>query len=458
MNATSRRAVLTALATTPFLTSGQQTREAPAPRPSVRDVLIRGAAVVLTMDPTLGRGPLGAVRDADVLLRGGRVHAVGHRLPRPADARVLGAAGKLVLPGFVDVHNHLWQSGFRGGCADQDLNGWFRNCHHYVVSRLTPAGIYWLVLLSCADVLRSGVTTVVDWVPPLPYAVYARHFAALERSGLRFVFAVSPHGRDVRIPARVHRELVLPTPRASLHVAGSAAMFLLRDLRVGYATARELGVMYNLHLLEHISQRQGEPIRALRAAGALGPDVLANHAIHLTDAEISLLAERDVRAAYCPLSNMRLGSGVMRLPDLHRHGMKVGLGLDGAANDTSDYFALMKTAMGLQRAVHRRADVYPGITDVLRMATLGGAQAIGMADRIGSLTPGKRADVIVVDPHTVNFAPRHDWISQLVLNAQPTNVTHVFVDGVELKRDDRLVALDTEEILAKAEHAAESLR
>lgn len=463
MTSMNRRTALTGLMTAPLSGGASKASGGPSFRPyerdvrDVRDVLIRGAATVLTMDPKIGYGLLGEVHGADVLVRDRRVHAVGQGLDAPAGARLVDASGKLVMPGFIDVHNHLWQSSFRGGCSGQQLDGWLDGCHVPVLDALTPEHIFWFVLLSCVDVLGSGVTTVVDWLAPMPYPMYVKYFAALDRSGLRFVVAASNDARDTRLVPRLHRELVSSCPRASLQVAGSAFMAALDQLRADYGTARDLGVMYHCRLLETGDQRRGDPVRALREAGALGPGTLAAHAVHLTVEEMALLAGHDVRVAHCPLSNMRLGSGIMRLPELHRHGVKIGLGQDGAANDSSDYFALMKTAVGLQRAVHQRADVHPRIPEVLYMATLGGAEAIGMDDRVGSLTPGKAADLIIVDPHTANFAPRRDWTGQLVLNGQPHNVSHVFVDGVEVKKDGQVMSVDAAETVARAERASRAL-
>lgn len=162
--------------------------------------------------------------------------------------------------------------------------------------------------------------------------------------------------------------------------------------------------MLHVHLLENISQRQEGQIAALQTAGALGPSLLVAHAIHLTDEEIGILSANDVRVAHNPLSNMRLASGVIRFPELRGGGIKVGLGLDGGTNDTADMFNDMRAAVGLQRATTFNASAYPTIGDVLRLATMRGAEALDMADQIGSLTPGKKADLIVIDPSGINFA------------------------------------------------------
>lgn len=309
-----------------------------------RPTLIRNAALILTMDPTLGQGELGMLAGADVLMVGDKIAAVGKRLPRHG-AQVIDATGKIVLPGFVDTHNHLWQS-----------------------------------------------------------------------------------------------------------------LFFLPDLIAMSNLARELDVKLHVHLLEHISQRADGAFEALALANALGPDLLGAHGIHLTDQEIQILADSDARLMHNPLSNMRLASGVMRLPALRQAGVQVGLGLDGGTNDTSDMFNNMRAALGLQRATSLRADVTPTVSQVLRMATTDGAALLNMSDRIGSLTPGKRADVIVLDPRAVNVAPTFDAVSQIVLNAQPQNVEWVFVDGRALKRGGKLVGVDTDAIVRNAQAAADRIR
>lgn len=222
--------------------------------------------------------------------------------------------------------------------------------------------------------------------------------------------------------------------------------------------AADQDMMLEMHVLEQYQQRADQPIQMLERAGVLGPRLLMAHAIHLSDDEMELVAAHDVRAAHNPLSNMRLASGIMRLPDLHALGMKVGLGLDGGTNDTSDMFNNMRAAVGLQRALAQRADVSPTVPDVLRMATIGGAEAIGMADRIGSLTPGKRADLIVINPAMINFAPRFDWLNQLIFNTQPVNVEYVYVDGKALKAQGELVGVDPAEVVRAAEVAVVGVR
>ncbi|MEU9035098.1 amidohydrolase family protein [Streptomyces sp. NPDC048352] len=459
-SAPSRRDLLAGLglaAATPLLL-GATPRPSRPPVPGGPTVLLRGASLVLTMDPAVGSGPLGAVENADVLMRNGAIAAVGPALQTPPGARVLDAAGKLVMPGFVDTHNHLWQAVIRGGCTDRDLFGWFQACTDPQRGRLTPEALHSFVRLAALDAVQSGVTTLVDWVDIFSYDLIESYVRALADTGVRFTYAMFPPAPDGVLPAKVKRELVDPVPLASFQVATHAARAVEHLNRAHWETARELGVMLNSHVLERPEQRADDPIGVLTDIGALGPRLLINHAIHLTDAEIAAIAEHDVRAAHCPLSNMRLASGIMRLSELGRRGVKVGLGLDGGTNDSSDFHALMKTAIGLQRARTTEAGVFPQVPDVLRMATLGGAEVLGIADRVGSLTPGKRADLVVIDPAALNFAPRFDWVGQIVFNGRPENIDAVFVDGRALKLGGRLVDVDTDRVVREAEAAATRLR
>ena len=194
------------------------------------------------------------------------------------------------------------------------------------------------------------------------------------------------------------------------------------------------------------------------ALGSSSKTLIRNAALILTDSEIGILAEHDVRILHNPLSNMRLASGIIRLPDLKQKGIQVGLGIDGGTNDTSDMFNDMRAALGLQRAKSLQVGIFPTVVDVLRMATVDGAKLLDMFDRIGSLTPGKKADLIIINPNKVNFAPRFDWLSQIVFNGQPVNVEWVFVDGRPLKKRGKLVDADTQAIMKTAQKAANRIK
>jgi 5-methylthioadenosine/S-adenosylhomocysteine deaminase len=420
--------------------------------------LIRNAALILTMDSSVGSGDLGIVEHADVLIEEGKIAAVGKRL-RGAGARIVDATGMIVMPGFVDTHNHLWQSLIRGCGTDRDLLGWLNACVYPLSDSqisITRSEAYAGVRLSTVDLIDTGVTTTVEWSHAFTPEFVRGELQALTDSGLRFVFAY--FGRDdpavIADIKFVKQTLIDPNPKASLQVASHPANALRADVKAMAQLARELGVQHHVHLLEHIEDRKENMFDVLAESDALGPDLLGAHGIHLTDAEIGILAAHDVRILHNPLSNMRLASGVIRLPELKRAGVQVGLGLDGGTNDASDMFNDMKAAVGLQRARTLRPDTFPTISDVLRMATVDGAKLLDMLDRVGSLTPGKQADLIILNPAKVNFAPRVDWVSQIVFNGQARNVEWVFVGGQTLKENGRLLGVNPAKIVEAAQKAA----
>lgn len=423
--------------------------------------IIRHADLLITMEPQLGDGPLGLIRNGDVLLAGDRILAVGTGLDG-AGARLVDATGKIVLPGFVDVHNHLWQALIRGCGTSLAVGEWLQACVFPVADlRLSAQEVYAVVRLSTLDLLGAGVTTVVDWSHAFSPDFARGNLQALLDSGLRFAFAYRGRLEHVEAMQALKRDLIDPTPRGSFQVGGphpTIAETSVQTLRRMAELAGEMDVKLHVHLLEAEPTRQEEPLRALDLAGALGPRLIGAHAIHVSEDEFALLAERGVRLAHCPLSNMRLASGVMRLGAIRARGMRVGLGLDGGANDTSDMFNTMRAAVGLQRAVTQNPAAYPSVADALRLATLGGAEVLDMAGEIGSLAPGKQADLIILNPQALNFAPRLDDVSQVVFNAQPHNVDWVFVEGRVLKEQGHLVGVNSAAVIAEANRVAQRVR
>jgi 5-methylthioadenosine/S-adenosylhomocysteine deaminase len=424
--------------------------------------LIRGAALILTMDPRVGAGELGVIENADILLDGDRIAKVGKNL-QEKDAHVVDAAGKIVMPGFVDVHNHLWQSLIRGCGTDKDLIGWQDTCVFPLFNpdkRITETEAYAGVRLSTLDLISTGITTTVDWSHAFTPQFVRGNIRALSDSGMRFVFAYlgSADPAIIADMKLVKQTLIDPNPRAAFQVASHPSEAFRPDLIAMSNLAKELGVKLHVHLLENIAQRDEKTFDVLKDAKALGPDLLGAHGIHLTDNEIDILAEHDVRILHNPLSNMRLASGIIRLPKLKQAGVQVGLGIDGGTNDTNDMFNDMRAALGLQRAKSLQAGIFPTVADVLLMATVDGAKLLNMSDRIGSLTPGKKADLIIINPRDVNFAPRFEWVNQIVFNAQPANVEWVFIDGRPLKRKGELVGVDPKAVVEAAQKAATRIR
>ncbi|HVJ25597.1 MAG TPA: amidohydrolase family protein, partial [Burkholderiales bacterium] len=205
-----------------------------------------------------------------------------------------------------------------------------------------------------------------------------------------------------------------------------------------FAAELDLPVHVHLHETEHeiersLAEHGVRPLERLGKLGLLGPNLIAVHAVHLAAAEIQVLARHGCSVAHCPSSNLKLASGFAPIEALRNAGVNICLGTDGAAsNNRLDVFTEMRTAALLAKAVARDASAFPAHA-ALRAATLGGARALGLSARIGSIEPGKRADLVAVQMRAPELAPCYDPVSQLVYAAGREHVTHVWVDG-ELKR------------------------
>ena len=251
--------------------------------------LIRNASLVLTMDPHLGeRGILGQLKNADVLIVGDRIAAVGVHLAAPSGVHVIDGRGRIVMPGFVETHNHLWQSLVRGCEHDESFPGWATDC----ILPLLQTGIvlredaYAAVRLSTLDTLSTGTTTSVEFSHAPSEAFADGTLDALEDSGMRFVLAYRFRvGREAHVRDLVQNRIT-PNPLATFQIGGpvpAPSDAALADLRAALAMARELCVMLNLHFLETLGDRAANPVGVLQTVGALdhfAGRLLLDHAMH----------------------------------------------------------------------------------------------------------------------------------------------------------------------------------
>lgn len=420
-------------------------------------LLLKNASMVMTMDSSIGEGELGLIENADVLIVGSQIVKLGQDI-QDKSAKKVDLTGRIVLPGFVDAHNHLWNSMLRGCGSGGDLYRWLNRCQYPLLEEPVPVEtVYGGVRLSAYDLINTGVTTTLDWMGGPSPEFTDNNLQALEDAGIRFVYSAFRHVADEAAmqDLEVIRQRLENNPLGTLQVGP----FLINEepFRSGFFALTDFAEKHKLRIHVHLRENAGDKefgqLAMLREADVLGPRLQVAHAIHLDDTELEELAEAGVGAVHNPLSNMRLGSGIMRLHEMLEAGIPVALGLDGGTNDTSDMFNTMRIAVGLQRAKLRRTDIRPTITEVLRMATIGGAGVLGLEQQVGSLTPGKQADIIAINPDMVNFAPRFDWVSQVVLNAQPANVDWVFVAGRTLKHEGKLVG-DVGSVIERAKRDA----
>ena len=421
------------------------------PPPPRRRLLVRGGHL-LTCDPALGELPGG-----DLLVEDDRIVAVGPRLDAGADAAVLETAGLIVMPGFVDTHRHLWQGALRQSLPDGTLQQYFGRIIGEVRPRLAPEDVFVGNLLSALGALHAGITTVLDWSHAGNSPAHAdAALDALRESGIRAVYAF---GTGHRGPDHAWPRDLLRLRRARLPGDdGLVTLALAAGLEPGdWALAREAAVPITTHV--------NGTGTLLPLAQQMGPDNTYIHCCNLTAGEWRLIAATGGGVSIAGPVEMQMGHGVPPIQAALDHGVPIGLGNDVETSVSGEFFGQMRLALALQRMlVHERArrgerDLPALLTvrDVLAMATTGGARVNHLADRTGSLTPGRQADFIVLDPGTINVLPLNDPVGAVVQSMDTANVRHVFVAGRARKWDGRLVGVDVAALRRRAEASRDRL-
>jgi 5-methylthioadenosine/S-adenosylhomocysteine deaminase len=408
----------------------------------------------------------GTLTDHAVVVRDGQILDV---LPaadahaRYDAAHTLALPGQVLIPGLVNLHCHAAMSLLRGFADDQPLMAWLQQ---YIwpaeKKHLSDAFVRDGTLLAAAEMLAGGVTTVNDM-----YFYPAAAGEAFIQAGMRamlgmivveFPSAYATDADDYLSKGLAMRDALKDEPLLSFAFAPHAP-YTVSDATFGRINtlAEQLGVPIHTHLHEtadeiatSLQQHGVRPLERLARLGLLGPNFIGVHAVHLNEAEIEFLAVHGCHVAHCPTSNLKLASGIAPITQLAAAGINLGLGSDGAAsNNRLDLFAEMRLAALLAKGISGNAAALPAAA-ALKAATLGGARALNLDSQIGSITPGKRADLVAVDLSATSSQPVFDPISHLVYVAGRENVSHVWVDGKHTVNNRALVGLDADDLSARA--------
>ena len=423
---------------------------------AAREELLIRNAYVLTMDNA------GDLPNGDVHVRDGRIAAVGTGLRAPG-AMVIEGRDMLVLPGLIETHWHIWTTMLRSLAGDITERGYFPTSRG-IGAFYTADDMYVSGRLACAEAINSGITLVHDWCHNVRAPEYAEEaLRALRESGIRARFSYgTPTGaaNDAPIDRADLRRLrenwddYSDEGRLRLGLAwrgvGSEAS------RGDYAAARELGLPVSVHVNNY--QTSAGSIQAIADAGLLGPHVQLIHAIWSSPEEIAAVAASGASLSVSPFTEMRIGFGFPMTGEYLAAGVPIGLSVDTPAlSGNSDMFAIMKAIQNVENA--RSLNEFKlTARRVLELATIEGARSMGVDAEVGSLTPGKRADLILVDTRDVNLAVLTDPAHMLVEAAQPANVDTVIVDGRVLKRGGELVGVDVAAVVADAREALAGVR
>ena len=449
---------------------------APGPVETARPRLVVKNALLITARP-------GEVPYTGHLIVGpnGRIAAIGPGDPPPealdAAGRVLDAGGRFVTPGFVSAHSHLFHSPLRGLGVNETLYGWLSAIRH-LIEHATPEDLYWFCLHGSVDFLRNGITTAYDFtysgelgggqksigigeaaavsdINQEPYE--AAQIQAKIDSGLRFINSVSivPLGTEDEIRHRFERVLAHAKSRdaSPLFLKMAISGWVQRAPTIATAHRevrfmRAYGLMNQAHFLEspeRIPEQQAK-FAWYKEAGALGPDFVFGHFIQTTPEIIRETAASGACMCWQPASNGRLGSGTADIPALRAAGIKIGIGLDNqSCTDTSDPFQNLRIGLYAVRAHYKSASILTA-AEVLHFHTLGAAEILGIADKVGSLEIGKFADFLVVDPRSPDTGPVHDPLATYALACGLRNLQQVYVAGELVAEGNKLVAQDESDI------------
>ncbi|GHE22175.1 amidohydrolase family protein [Halomonas urumqiensis] len=429
-------------------------------------------ACVVTMDPDLGELP-----DGQVLVEDARIVAVGDELsadPRAKGAELIDCGGGILIPGLVNAHMHTWQTGLRGVAANWTLLEYFRHVHRGLAALFTPSDIYIATRMGALNQLNCGTTTLGDWCHnnPTPEHTDAA-VRGLKESGIRALFMHGspkpdpkpgqPHFSEIPHPRHeVERllagELADPEGLVTLGLAILGPHYSTLDVTLhDFALAKEFGLVASMH------QGGGEAVSPggwdeVEARGLLGPDINIVHGQSLDDGQMSRFCASGVTFSIAPENEMTQGHGFPVTGLVRRHKGVVSLGVDLESVLSGDMFSVARMALGMQRALdndasRREQGKIPDTSTIttreaLGWITLDGAKALGLDSRVGSLTPGKQADIVLLDSHQLNMQPVNDPISTVVMQASLANVASVMVAGRFKKRDGRLLA-DLDEGIAE---------
>ncbi|UCD88338.1 MAG: amidohydrolase [Desulfobacterales bacterium] len=384
-------------------------------------------------------------------------------------AQTIDARGGIIMPGLVNAHTHAAMTCFRGLADDLPLMTWLNDYIFPAEAKLTPDIVYQGTRLACSEMILSGTTTFCDM-----YLFEEAVARAAKEVGIRAVVGEviydfpSPNYGPVEEGLKYTEDLIqkwrddsLITIAVEPHSPYVCSPELLQKAR---AIAERNGVPMVIHLAEterevaEIRKKYGRtPVTHLADIGFLSSSLIADHCVVLSEEDMTLMTDYDVKVAHNPESNMKLASGIAPIPELLKRGVTVGIGTDGcASNNNLDMFQEMDSAAKLHK-VHALDPTVMDARTVVRMATIDGARVLGLDDTTGSLEAGKKADIITIDITRPHLIPMYNVYSHLVYAVTGSDVVTAFVNGRVLMEQRAFTALDVDEVIASVNRIAHDI-
>ncbi len=386
-----------------------------------------------------------------------------------AEVTVIQGAGRVIMPGFVSGHNHLWQSAFRGVAPEGELFPWLQALHWTYGGDFVDGDFYAFTLQGALDQLQHGITTTYSHSQRLggTESQYLESLQASLDAGQHFVFAYNPNLEQnedaIRqdVSALVQRAAALPeqTPLLGLSLNSVGAYNSEDKFALEIALAEQYDMTLQIHYLEQYQRRQKEQAEwpKFKRLGAVASNVSYAHFIHTTDEILRDTAAAGAAMIWNPLSNGRLASGLADIPRYLEMGVGVGMGVDGAASaDIADPFENMRMGLYALRMRDHDASVMSPL-QVLSLHTLATARVLGIDDQVGSLEVGKRADLLIIDLSLPVTGPVFDVAASLVFAASAANIQQVYVDGVLQVKDGVMTQHDLPALNTKVQQRVEAI-
>ena len=404
------------------------------------------------------------IKKSDILIEDNIILKMARDLSDETVDDKINAKNMVVMPGLVNTHTHLAMSIFRGYKDDRKLMDWLENAIFPVEDKLEPEDIYWNSYLSCLEMLRSGTTTCNDM-----YFGMNKVIEAIENTGLRALVAWSITDDSIRDKIERTREYAkkynVPGSRIKVITSPHAPYSCNPDtIKLCVDLAKELNTGLHIHLSETLDEE--ETIRErynkrgteyLNDLGVFDVPVILAHGIYISDSDIEILKNIKGGIAHNPISNCKLSSGICDVVKLRRNGINVGLGTDGIGSTTTlDMFEEMKTAAYLQK-VNTMEPTSIKAYDILKMATIEGARVLGLDNEIGTLEPGKKADMIFIRTDKLHLCPDNDVCTNIVYSANGSDVDTVMIDGKIIMQNRKMINLDEKEVMKQVKKIAKRL-
>jgi len=417
-------------------------------------LVIRNGFVV-SVDPDIGDVP-----NADILVEEGKIVAVRRGL-EVSDAEQIDASGMIVIPGFVDTHRHTWQTPVRGLLPSCTLDEYFGELLGKIARNYRPEDVYAGNFVGSLEALNAGITTLLDWSHINNTPEHSDEaIRGLEEAGIRAVYAhgvpgdaawwaysSNPHPEDVRRLRERYfsSEDQLLTLALATRAPGNVTPEVARH---DWELARDISARISVHVGMRLTNVHVHHVLGMHELGIMGPDTTYIHCTDSTDEELDLIAETGGSASVAPYVEMLMGHGPPPTGRLLARGVRPTLSVDVVSSVPGDMFTQMRTALVYERilAFTETPDepFSPILThrDVFEFATIDGARACALDRKVGSITPGKEADLVLIRTDQVNVAPLIDPVTTVVVCADTSNVDSVFVAGKAVKRHGQLVGVD----------------